>query len=138
MVARKSNKRALRHALEAHAKGEVGPMRAILGEDFVSEIHAPKKLFRMGGERKGFANAIVTLSQVSADYTIHQHDIHELAEDGEIVWVRGVLDVTSHKTSKRAAFAIASRWQFREGKARLAEWYFDSAAVAAHLGLVRI
>ena len=137
MNARPSNRPALRNALEAHARGEIEPMRALLDQDFVSDIHGPAELFRSGGHREGFTNAIATVSEIATDFTIHSHQIEEFVEDGEIIWVRGTLDVTSHKTSRRAAFPIAGRWRFRNGKALSAEWYFDSAAVASELGLSR-
>jgi len=130
-----SNKDALRKVLEAHASGDVDPMRSLLDPGFVSTVHAPRELFRSGGKREGVANAIVTMSQVSTDFTIHNHQIQELVEEGDVIWVRGVLDVTSRETTKRVAFPIAGRWQFKDGKALSAEWYFDSVTLASELGV---
>ena len=130
-----SNKAVLRQVLEAHANGDLSPMRSLLDPGFVSTVHAPHELFRSGGQREGVANAIVTMSQVSTDFTIHDHQINELVEEGDVIWVRGVLDVTSRGTSKRAAFPLAGRWQFKDGKALSAEWYFDSVALASELGI---
>jgi len=130
-----SNKAVLRSVLEAHANGDVSPMRSLLDPGFISTVHAPRELFRSGGQREGIANAIVTMSQVSTDFTIHGHQVQELVEEGDVIWVRGVLDVTSRETSKRVAFPIAGRWQFKDGRALSAEWYFDSVALASELGI---
>ena len=135
MNATASNKLALRNALEAHARGEIEPMRALLDQDFISEIHGPAELFRWAGHREGITNAIATVSEIATEYTIHSHRIVEFVEEGEIVWVRGILDVSSHKTLRQATFPLAGRWCFRDGKALSAEWYFDSAMLASKLGL---
>jgi hypothetical protein len=130
-----SNKAALRLALEGHARGEIEAMRALLAPSFVSEIHGPGEIFRGGGRREGIVNAIATISEIATEYTIRSHRILELVEEADIIWVRGILDVKLNRSAETLAFPIAGRWQFQDGKALSAEWYFDSARVAAELGL---
>ncbi|MEI9996102.1 MAG: nuclear transport factor 2 family protein [Rhizomicrobium sp.] len=131
-----ANKDAMRRALKAYGEGDFQPVLQLLHRDVVWTTQAPSALFRFGGVHHGHVEAVIGVSTIATDYTLHRYEIAEMIGEGDVVWMNARLDVTERKSGKHFGVALASRWEFRDGKAIGLTEYFDSATVALLQGSV--
>jgi ketosteroid isomerase-like protein len=131
------NKEAIRRVLTAYSEGDFAPLRALLDPGIVYQSHSPKGIFRFGGRHEGMADAVVALSALASDYTVHHIQLREMVGEGDVVWVTMDMDYTERRTGVRLVIPVAARWEFRDGRIVSIGEFWDTVDVALKHGLVK-
>ena len=132
--------------IEAWGEADLVPVREALDENVVwkSASSCAGNEFVFGGDYRGRDNVIALLSRLSTKYFFQRYAAKEIISKGEIVW--GLFDVDgsyfpaggSDQGRKTIKFESAFRWRVRDSKILEAQSFFDTAALLAQQGVVRV
>jgi ketosteroid isomerase-like protein len=122
------NKALVKKIVDAYSHSDIAPLYETADDTIVWTSHGPAQLSRFGGRHEGRMNALAALSAIAAENAMHRYDIIEMVAEGEVVWLRGNIEVTDRQSGIRFSFEIASRWQFRGGRLIACTEFYDSAS----------
>lgn len=129
-----TNKLALRRALEAYARGEVEPIKALASDHIVWTTNAMPGHYRFGGKHSGRAGMTESLAIIAAEYAITRYVVREMVAEGDVIWTTVDFGATYRKSGAKVDVILVSRWQFAEGKIVAFTEFFDSAGTLSQLG----
>ena len=136
----------MKKVIEAWGQADLRPAHEAFDENIVwksAASHEDGKLC-FGGVYNGKAAVIMLLSKLSTRYYFRRYVAKEIISKGEVVW--GLFDVQGSYISTNGATTVgkpisienAFRWRIRNGKVVEAQSFFDTVALLAQQGELRM
>jgi ketosteroid isomerase-like protein len=128
------NKSAILGVLKAYGQGDLEPLLALLDEKIEWTSEAQQKHFRFGGVRHGIVQVKEGLAALATDFSVLSFRVNETVAEGDIVWAQSDAEVRDNRELRTQVLAIASRYQFRNGKLIAVREFFDTAKAVDTFG----